>query len=260
MVMGKVRTAQFHKIFSELIDPINGLGVSRDLRGRTYTHICTHGLVDFVDILPPWQEIVRESNIKPIEDYLAEEESRTLEVKGSAFIDVEGWIKTGKKGTFDDRILTEGVLRSLTGLLNADGGAVVVGALENREPFAKESTGEDGLLADRPWFEDRYLIFGIEEDFRASGSKKDWDQFLLRLNRKINEKIEPQPSPWLTIKPTELRGRKMAIVSVREPDSGWFYLHENKDDPGLFYVRLENETRALSGIEADNYKRGKGRI
>lgn len=258
LVMGKVRTAQFPKIFTELIDPINALGLSHDFRSRTYTHICTRGLVEFVDVLPPWQDVVRDSKIRPIEDYLREEESRVLEVKGSAFVNVVSWINT-KKPTFDENILAEGILRSVVGMLNADGGTIVVGALETREPFVKAAL-EGNPLADAPQFEDRYIIFGVEQDYRVAGSTKDWDAFLQRLNRKIRDRVEPQPTPWVTIEPQEFLGRPMAVISVREPDSGWFYLCENKDDPGDFHVRQENETSVLAGALADEYKRAKKRI
>jgi hypothetical protein len=258
LVMGKVKTAQFPKIFSELIEPINELGLSHDFRGRTYTHICTSGLIDFVDVLPPWQDVVRESNTGPIESYLAEEESRVLEVKGSAFVNVESWLEAGK-ASLDEKVLGEGVLRAVAGMLNSDGGTVVVGALENREPFVKASEGE-GPLSDRPWFDDRYIIFGVEEDYRVSGNRKDWDAFLQKLNRKIRDRIEPRPSPWVTIEARELLGRRLAVISVREPDSGWFYLRERKGDAGKFYVRQENETIVLEGLLADEYKKGKGRL
>lgn len=257
LIMGKVITAQFPKIFSELIDPINDLGLSHDFRGRTYTHICTRGLVDFVDRLPPWREVVRESELGPIEEYLAREESRVLEVKGSAFVGVEAWLQS-KKPSPDDKIPEEGVLRTITGMLNADGGTVVIGALENREPFLK-STRKGGPLEDRPWFEDKYVIFGIEEDYKLCGKRKDWDAFLQKLNRKIRDRIQPPPSPWLTIEPREFKGRQLALVNVREPDSGWFYLPDKQGVP-QFHVRHENETITLSGPKADEHKRGKGRI
>ncbi len=257
LVMGKVKTAQFQKIFSELIDPINDLGLSHDFRGRTYTHICTSGLVDFVDRLPPWQDVVRESNIGPIEKYLAQEESRVLEVKGSAFVDVITWLKS-KKTKPDAKSPEEGILRSITGMLNADGGTIVIGALENREPFVKAAR-EGGALADRPWFEDRYIVFGIEEDYKLSGNRQDWDSFLQKLFRKISDRIEPQPAPWLTIEPRDYEGRRLAVISVREPDSSWFYLRQGKNDPPQFLVRQENQTIPLSGLAADEYKRDKRR-
>jgi hypothetical protein len=94
----------------------------------------------------------------------------------------------------------------------------------------------------------------------VSGSKKDWDAFLQRLGRKIRERIEPQPTPWVTIEPREFMGKPMAVVSVREPDSGWFYLRAHKGDPGSFHVRQENETTILAGLLADQYKQAKRRI
>lgn len=256
LIMGKVKPANFDKVFSEVIEPINNLGLKRNLRARTYTHICTNGLVDFVDVLPPWQDVVRDSKVKPIAEYLQEEESRKLEVKGSAFVKVETWLNT-KKPKFDKKLLAEGVLRTIVGMLNSEGGAIVIGALEAREPFlAAAKKGKP--LADFPNFEDRYFIFGLAADYHVSGSTKDWDSFVQRLNSHIGERITPQAHPWLTIEGNDFMGQPMAVVSVREPDSAWFYLkNENQEH---FHVRQENRTVVLSGAAADEYKRAKRRI
>ena len=256
LIMGKVKPANFDKIFSEVIEPINNLGLKRNLRARTYTHICTNGLVDFVDVLPPWQDVMRDSEVKPIAEYLQEEESRKLEVKGSAFVKVETWLNTGKP-KFDKKLLAEGVLRTITGMLNSEGGAIVIGALEAREPFVG-ATRKGKPLADFPNFEDRYLIFGLAADYHVSGSTKDWDSFVQRLNSHIGERITPQAHPWLTIEGNDFMGQPMAVVSVREPDSAWFYLKD--DNQEKFHVRQENRTVVLSGAAADEYKRAKRRI
>jgi hypothetical protein len=256
LIMGKVKPPNFDKIFTELIEPINNLGLKRNLRARTYTHICTTGLVDFVDILPPWQDVVRDSEVKPIGDYLREEESRKLEVKGSAFVKVENWISTGKR-KFDRELLFDGVLRTIVGMLNSEGGAIVIGALEAREPFISASK-EGGPLADCPNFEDRYLIYGLEADYHVSGSTKNWDSFVQRLNGHIGERITPQAHPWVTIDDSEFMGKPMAVLSVREPDSAWFYLRDGNQE--TFHVRQENQTVILGGAKADEYKRAKRRI
>ena len=257
LVMGKVRAAQFQRIFAELIEPINELGLSHDFRARTYSHICTNGLVEFIDVLPPWQDVVKESGSLPVAEYLRDEESKTLEVKASAFVNVDRWLD-GEKPKFDERILGDGVLRTITGMLNADGGTLVIGALETREKY-RSALMDEGQLAGSPVFEDRYIIFGLEHDYLVAGARKDWDAFLQRLGRKIRDRIAPLPSLWVTIERQELDGRPMAVIRVREPDSRWFFLREKKGDPGEFLVRQENETVALAGLLADEYRRAKGR-
>jgi hypothetical protein len=258
IVMGKVPYGKFKVIFRELIDPINKSGLTQHHQARTYTHICTDGLVDFRDVIPG-SPIAEEDGASAVEDYLSQDESATLEVKSSAFVDVAKWLNT-KKLEFAEPELYRGVLKAITGMLNADGGTVVVGAGETHQsPFVKPLAR--GELGDFPLF-GNYIILGLEQfDFQVAGPGKNWDRFLLRLGRTLRDAIDPSPVAWVTLEPATLSERTLAVITVRAPDSGWYYLRDLETrDISHFFVRQGNETREMSGADADVYKRNKGRI
>jgi hypothetical protein len=257
IVMGKVPFSKFRVIFDELIDPINLAGLRPNHQARTYTHICTTGIVEFTDRMPV-APVEEEDGRQAIEDYLSEDESATLEVKATAFTDIGRWLHEGRKPVFSDEILHNGVLKAITGMLNADGGVVVVGAAEaKRPPYGGPKAHEK--LRDHPVFRDTYVLLGLDEfDLQTAGRGKDWDQFALRLGRTLRDAVEPSPVAWVTIDRATLMGRTLAVITVRPPDSGWYYLRDKRGS--TFYVRQGNETRAMAAVEADTYKRTKGRI
>ena len=177
LVMGKVGHTQFRTIFDKLVNPINQAGLSQSYQARTYTHICTAGLVDFQDRIPTWSAVAGDGSSleHSIEDYLREDESKIVEVKGSAFVNLERWIET-RKPAFDENLLREGVLKAIAGMLNADGGTVIVGAVETKQKSFQTAI-KNGRLNGYSIFDSRYIVLGLEPDFVVSGSSKDWDDF-----------------------------------------------------------------------------------
>jgi predicted HTH transcriptional regulator len=147
----------------------------------------------------------------------------------------------------NEKVLNEGVLKAVVGELNGKGGKVIVGVLEAERFRAPEAQPRLKAL---PRAGD-YAVCGVNEEY----GKEGWDHYQRRLQDAINTKTVPSPQIWVSIKRDEYQGRDVCVISVRPPIADWFYLKAD----GSFFVRHGNETRSLSGPEADNYRRNNAR-
>lgn len=247
LIMGRIQPKMFDQSLSRIIMQINGLGLREFLLVRTYTHVClnTSGQkLSYQDIL-----LLPEQTIEPyqgdIDQILSQEESACLEVKGSAFIELNKWIFTGELER-SNKITREGVLKAVVGFLNANGGTVVVGALEEKR-YKDDKAVEK--LKDFPRSGD-YIIIGLDHDY----DKGNWDKFQRKLETALNRWIEPAPISWVKVVKKQLLEKDMCVIYVNKPTRGWFYLLA-EDDSKVFYVRQGNHTEPLSGTDSDNYKK-----
>jgi schlafen family protein len=245
ILMGRLQYSKFHKLAEEITDTINSDVMPAAYGARTYTYVSNlPDLLDFRDHLPAATERI-ESRLDPVTTYLEAIETDTLEVKGSAFVNLDSWLRKGGRPQKSEAILEEGVLKALVGFLNAKGGTIVIGAVEAKQ------YPDQSRLADYPRVGD-YICCGIRHDY---GSRGDWDAFERRLHDAISQRIRPGPlTPWYTITPDDVEGHPLAIVTVTAPDHGWYYLYPAKDGNPVFYVREGNRTKPLIGFEADRYR------
>ena len=252
LLMGRAKSSKFDDAISYIIRGVNKSGVQAFYGIKTYTYIaynCSEDLLNFEERLPVAKEVYAlEKDV--IEELLSETESLRLEVKGSAFVDIGRIIFGDGKSAYSDKITNEGVIKAVVGLLNAQGGKIVIGALELSR-FEKDKAHKD-LLKSMKKFND-YIICGINNDY----INKDWDHFQLRLQDLLEKRIEPSPSVWVTIKRVFFLEKEMCVISVRKPTSDWFYF--NFEGKTVFYVRQGNRTLELPGSKADQYKRANER-
>jgi hypothetical protein len=253
LVMARVEPDKFDTAISKIIGDINNCGVHDFFGIRTYTYVtlnCAEHALHFEDRLPVAAELFGPE--EPVmETLLSESESAKLEVKGSAFVDLNRYFLGDGVLEPSDKITNEGVVRAIVGMLNAEGGKIVVGALEASK-FAKCAGTLRERLKTLEVFND-YIVCGIEYDYLG----KNWDAFLLRLLDIIEARIAPSPSVWLTIKREVFYGKEMCVISVRKPANDWFYFVH--DGTTVFYVRQSNRTVELPGPKADQYKRANER-
>lgn len=247
LVMARIQAKVFDNALSRIVMQINGLGLGEFLSVRTYTYVCLNSggaRLLFHDVL--WLPEHRLEDVHIDVKYaLRQEESARLEVKGSAFVDVGKWLFTGKAER-SNNITREGVLKAIVGFLNANGGTVVVGALEKDKYKNKPQLEEK--LKDFVDYDD-YFIVGLELDY----GKGNWDKFQVALENVLSNWIKPVPISWVRIVKEKLQGKDLCVISVRQPTRGWFYLL-TEDNNKIFYVRQGNTTQPLSGPEADDYK------
>jgi hypothetical protein len=255
LLLGKVEAGSFFLLHSMVIDEINKIGAAQWFGARTYTYVSA------LDSLPLFEEHIPSDvstvdvSAKPVEAYLQADESQEVEVKASAFVDIKQWVFTGKCSSSEE-ITNEGILRAIVGMLNAGGGTIVIGALEQKR-FPDWRDKE--RLSKLPEVGE-YLCCGIELDFQG----KDWDFYARKLKTVVNNRIEPPPTGLITVvrahaDDANLAGVEFCVISVQETDREWFYLRTAPEANERFLVRFGNETLEYSGPVADGYKRSRPR-
>ena len=252
LIIGRADYTNFTKIGEEILDPINDMGIG-GFGVRTYTYVSP--LSDFIlfqELLPT--DGARIHPTIAITDYLSQDESNTLEFKGSAFADLARWVHTdGERLQESSAVTNEGILKSIVAMLNGDGGFVIVGVLEV-DKFKSQSAV--AKLAAFPKF-GRYVCTGIELEMQGH----DFDWYQLRLRDIIKSRISPAAGSYVNIDKVEFEGVTLCVISAEGTDDEWFYLADDPKRPNAlkFYAREGNRTNELVGPEADHYKRARPR-
>ena len=256
LIFGHVEEKQgkFHSISERLVSQINDYAESGG--ARTYSvFFAIPGFLAFRDELtiPPPEPTSSEIDIERV---LRKAEGQKLEFKGTAFTEVHNWVAKGEQPRKSRKPATDGknravnsLMRGIAGLLNADGGTLVIGALE------RNKYGNYKRFQELPAVERKALhrLCGLDFDY---GDGK-WDSFALMLRDVIDYRFEPAPSQrWLRIAPVEVAGRELAVVTINKPDE-WFWAKVGGKSGKLeegFFVRLEGKTQQLRGRAIDDYK------
>lgn len=252
LIIGRAAPDDFYAI-PQLANEVNALGIDETLVARPYTYICSSEETCCAERLPtthPAKDI-------DVEELLEQPESHHLEVKGSLRLDWQRWLFSPKEEELCDSeaVLNDGVIRTVVGMLNADGGKLVIGGLE------RDRVGDhDGEIVARLQGYERvgdYVIVGIDDEERFKA--KAWDGFRLQLQDMLSSRIDPSPAGLVSFFHSEVGGRTMCVISVQPSGTTWFYRRLGNDTPPKFYVREDGRTVAYEGAEADRFKRARSR-
>ncbi len=246
IVMGRVANADFFTL-RQLATAINATGIQDTARPYTFVS-ADEGLVTYHDRLPSSTKQV--ASVPGVEQLLARGESRQLEVKGSASLNWKRYIIGDKTLVKEDVILNEGLIKAIVGMLNAEGGHVVVGALEAAARFGEEVVGSLPEFAERRRIGD-YVCVGVNAEYDERG----WDGFRLTLLDAINARIDPSPAGSLGLDRQEVDGCDLWVVSVKPTNATWYYRYLGEGQAEQFFVREDGRTVAYAGSRADAYKR-----
>lgn len=167
-------------------------------------------------------------------DLLESGESRTVEVKGSAFSSLNRRLHDPRDRPEPSDVTVESLRRCIVGFLNADGGTVLIGAVDGRRHQ------EQAALSSAPKIGD-FVVCGVNAEMRHN-----WDDYEHRLLQAIRTGIEPEPSvALLSIERELIEDRIVCTVTVRPSSHTWFYsCGTRRDRSPKFYVR----TGALTGL------------
>jgi hypothetical protein len=252
VVMGRAARDDFFAI-PRLAIEINDLGLYEAFIARPYTHVCgSETMLAFEEVIPPSK---REEHLD-VRAMLEVPESVRLEVKGSLHLDWRRWVGSSADGepVESEDVVNDGAVKAVVGMLNAEGGHVLLGALERSR---LTSDGElDQRFVGLPQIGD-YVVVGIDDEplFRA----RHWDLFRLHLLDILTSRIDPSPVGLINVTDGDVNGRTVAVISVQPSATTWFYRLLGANDPVRFFVREDGRTRTYAGSDADNYKRARPR-
>ncbi len=164
-------------------------------------------------------EVVAHADDIPVADLVQRLESTTLEFKSSMRYDM-------KLGGVN-RELEQVIVKSVAGLMNAQGGVLLIGV------------ADDGS------------VVGIEHDLAMLPKRKDVDGYVNHLVTLLEQSIGAAASSNVTVSFDAHDGKTVCRVSVRASDRPVWTRQKNQGD--VFYLRLNNSTRPLSPRETVEY-------
>jgi hypothetical protein len=127
-------------------------------------------------------------------------------------------------GSADYR-LEMATVKTVAGMLNADGGKLILGVKDDGE------------------------IIGIETDYKKQG-KQNRDGFEIELTNELEAKLGANALPLIQIYFAEVEEHDICVVEVT-PSGKPIYVHEHGTNK--FYVRMQNSTRPLDVSAATEY-------
>ena len=249
ILMGRVAIEDYF-VLRQLATEINATGIQDT--ARPYTFVSARpNLVHYADRLP--SSTSEAPKAPSVEQLLARGEGLHVEVKGSARLNWRRYLGSGSL-IAEDAVLNDGLLKAIVGMLNADGGHIVVGALERSAHFGEEVADAHPALTNFPR-RGEYICVGVNDEYDARG----WDRYRLRLLEAVSSRIDPPPAGSLGLSRQVIDGRDMCVVSVKPTTATWYYRYLGESQPMMFYVREDGRTVAYAGSRADAYKRANER-
>jgi hypothetical protein len=253
LIIGRVRSDAFHQIEGELVYPINEIVAPEKFGSRTTTFtMSTEDLLAFSETMAIDEDVPRQRSAS---EWLEQEEGQLLEVKGSAFADYNAWLHAQpptKKPPLND-IPGDSLLKAITGFLNAEGGSIVLGALEI------ERYGRNPQFQGLPII-GSYLVPGLGVELGDRGW--NWDKYERALRDLMAARIDRNPNQFVHFYGDGIESRPVCVLTVREPHrspiSGhWFYHRQKGERRSHFWVREGNRTVEKDGNEIVEYQREK---
>jgi hypothetical protein len=250
LVMGRVTFQDYYWINERILAQINDEAVQDAFGVRSFTSIGARRELVLREehLVLPRQAGDRhaERSNATVEVLLQHDESQELEVKGSAFFNIDRWLNEDNM-SWKDKGPSEALAKAVVGMLNTEGGIVVVGALE-----------ADRYDKHRIWSEfphiGKYICSGINVDYQNKG----WDAFQLRLQDKLGRLITPDPFTHIDIKREEVESATgvsidlcLIAVDPRRSNGEWFYLANGNSD---LLIRVGAQTRSLKKTDADRHR------
>lgn len=184
-----------------------------DVVRAAFTKLRTGQLAEVDEPLPLWRSMPDRS----LEDLLAEMETDRVEFKSSAYYSY--------RPNVPERVITESVLKTVAGFLNAAGGTLAVGIADDGE------------------------ILGIQPDLDMKNM--DADRYVNSLTNVIEHSLGPLAATMAKIRLAAVDGVEVALVHVT-PSTEPVYAKISKRNRA-FFVRVNNSTRVLEGADLVGY-------
>lgn len=256
LIKAKLKQPATVSSIGEFVDCLNTLGVTG--KGgfgiRTYTYLTTGTFSEEKEGLAISESlsVTAAEELENIEALLSEQESQTLEVKGSLRFDVGRYISDPKHTQTKNDALAQSILKTIVAFLNTKGGTVVIGALE-ADRARNASKHAEEIISSMPTTESgKYIVCGVE--FEYEFVKEGNPDGLVRLVVDLIRSHIGGDASSLVI-PRIVRYKDKDLMILRVPKGyDWHYL-----DDKHFYVRRAGSTMALEGRERHEYQMNRDR-
>lgn len=178
---------------------------------------------------------------------LFSEEVQNLELKGSLHFDIKRFINTGEKHKKDE--VTNGILKTVVGMLNMTGGTIILGVLEcSKFTRDKEISSLQGLGA---VFVKERILLGMQVDCKLLNG--DIDLLMRHLNDLMRERIISSAPSYVQMRPEVVCDKTILCMNVK-PYPGFEGVCLDKSE---YYIRVNNETVTISAPEFIKLRMGR---
>lgn len=210
----------------ECLAPIVAFCITRLLAiTKVYDRLKETGNIEFTHMV---DEYARNSNKHDtLEQTIAKGETAYVEFKPAIWYDYGRAVNDPNYKIKKEENVSDNIVRTVAGFLNADGGTLFVGVSDDGESY------------------------GLEGDLKLTG-RKDLDGLENELNQLISASVSKEVcAAKVKISLPKFQGRVIAKVDVKKSNTPVFMKtlrHKNK-----FYVRIGNATNTMSVESAYNY-------
>lgn len=265
LISGRIKAVEYESVATVLRESLGSNAMLDSLGARTITHLSAfHVPLNRREQLLPDTEVIK-SITTPTEEtvagWLTQPESDNLELKSSAFTDLVHRIESavGGKPTRSPRSRDEQVkeiAKAVVGMLNADGGDVVIGVAEV-DRLQKRVAGltHDVLKRSFPGAVQirQRSVIGIDHEVPKGGKGEDYRKSLIQ---KLRNMIEEPPGNRIKLFDVEYQGLTVCVIRVERSNVyHWVVTKQNGHPVYEFYGREGEETRPLTPPQAEAFKR-----
>jgi hypothetical protein len=247
VLQGRIEPESFYRMKGELISSLDEALHVLGLRTHTFILSGAGPLARREGLL--WRS--SEDGQLSARDLLLEGESQTLEVRSSGFADLLPDDRVG--ATWAASQAAQGLLRTVTAMLNGNGGTIVVGACPLDR--AMEDQRFAGKRMRKAPIVGEYVVIGIDEEM-----SRGQDRYLQKVNRMLRQFIEPDPWTGLHLSIERIDDRPVLIIAISGSADEWFYYVSDSKEPMFLVRNSAGASERLSGREADVYKRQTPRL
>lgn len=169
-----------------------------------------------------WEGKAHQQDAVTLADYLALEESQTLEFKSSA--------RWNLRAGMSDKKMELVIVKTVCGMLNAEGGTMLIGV------------------------DDDANVLGLAHDFETLGKKQDRDGYELFLRQLLDNTLSVPTAGKVGIRFEGEDGKDVCLVSISPAAKEVFAKPaDGSGKPSEFWVRVGNQTKQLHGEELVGY-------
>lgn len=173
-----------------------------------------------------WDDETALPSATSIDDFLAAGESQRLEYKSTA--------RWNLNAGMQDKKMEHVIVKAVCGLLNADGGTLLIGVDDDGNPL------------------------GLDHDLPTLGRKQDLDGYELFLRQLLDTNLSSATAGIVNVTFEKPVGKDVCVVSVSASAKPVYAKPvEGTSDFIEFWVRVGNQTKQLHGQDADDYRSGR---